>query len=107
MHTTVVDPVSAMAALGMAANIGQMVEYALIIVSKSREIHNSLDSVLSENRQTTVVTGNLYTARCTLLATSIIIRLWTRLQAQKTNVSKRWLARAWRSQNLLWTNWIS
>ena len=60
------DPASVMAALGLAANIGQIVEYALIIVSKSREIHNSLDGVLSENRHTAVVTGNLYTASCTL-----------------------------------------
>ena len=42
------DPASAMPALGLAANICQMVEYALIIVSKSREIHSSLDGVLSE-----------------------------------------------------------
>ena len=60
------DPASAMAALGLAANICQMVEYALIIVSNSREIDSSLDGVLSENRHTTVVTGNLYTASCTL-----------------------------------------
>lgn len=32
------DPVSAMAALGLAANIGQMVEHSLRIVSKSNEI---------------------------------------------------------------------
>lgn len=91
------DPASAMAALGLAANVGQMVEYALIIVSKSRKIHNSLDGVLSENRHSAVVTGNLYTASCTLSSYPIIVRLWIRLRAQKTNVSKKWLARARRS----------
>ena len=59
------DPASAMAALCLAANICQIVEYALIIVSKSCEIHSSLDGVLSENRHTAVVTGNLYTSSCT------------------------------------------
>lgn len=60
------DPVSAMAALGLAANISQMIEYAISIVSKSRELRKSLDGALSENRHTAVVTKSLYNASSTL-----------------------------------------
>lgn len=60
------DPVSAMAALGLAANIGQMIEYSLRIVSKSKELRESLDGSLAENRHKTVVTESLLSATCTL-----------------------------------------
>ena len=60
------DPVSAMAALGLAANIGQMIEYSLRIVSKSKALRKSLDGSLPENRHKTVVTESLLSATCTL-----------------------------------------
>ena len=60
------DPISAMAALGLAANIGQLVEYAISIVSKTRDIRKSLDGILPENRHTAVVTESFYAASCTL-----------------------------------------
>lgn len=60
------DPVSAMAALGLAANIGQMIGYSLRIVSKSKELRKSLDGSLPENRHKTIVTESLLSASCTL-----------------------------------------
>lgn len=60
------DPVSAMAALGLAANIGQMVEYSLRIVSKSKELRESLDGILPENRHKAVVTESFHSASCML-----------------------------------------
>lgn len=39
------DPFSAVAALGLAANVAQMVDYSLRIVSKSKEFRKSLDGV--------------------------------------------------------------
>lgn len=60
------DPVSAIAALGLAANVGQLVDYALRIVSKSRELRKSLDGTLPENHHTAVITESLYSASCTL-----------------------------------------
>lgn len=60
------DPVSAMAALGLAANIGQMIGYSLRIVSKSKELRKSLDGSLPENRHKTVVTESLLSASCTI-----------------------------------------
>ena len=60
------DPASAMAALGLAANIGQMIEYSLRIVSKSKELRDSLDGSLPENRHKTVVTESILGASCTL-----------------------------------------
>ena len=60
------DPVSAMAALGLAANIGQMIEHSLRIVSKSKELRESLDGSLPESRHKTIVTESLLSASCTL-----------------------------------------
>lgn len=60
------DPASAMAALGLAANIGQMIEYSIRIVTKSKELRKSLDGSLPENRHKQVVTESLLSASCTL-----------------------------------------
>ena len=60
------DPVSAMAALSLAANIGQMIEYSLAIVSKSKEFRKSLDGSLPENRHKTIVTESLLSVSGTL-----------------------------------------
>lgn len=51
-----------MAALSLAANIGQMVEYSIRIDSKSKELRDSLDGSIPENRHKTVVTESFLNA---------------------------------------------
>ena len=60
------DPLTAVAALGLAANIAQMVDYSLRIVSKSNELRKSLDGAIPEHQHTTVVTNSLRDASNTL-----------------------------------------
>lgn len=60
------DPFSAVAALGLAANVAQMVDYSLRIVSKCKEFRKSLDGAIPGHRHTAVVTASLRGASATL-----------------------------------------
>ena len=60
------DPLSAIAALGVAANVFQLVEYSLQIVSKASQLRQSLDGSLPENQHRKVVTEKFYIPSATL-----------------------------------------
>lgn len=60
------DPSSAVAALGLAADVAQMIDYSLRIVSKSNEFCNSLDGAIPEHHHTAFVTASLRGASATL-----------------------------------------
>ncbi len=63
---TMADPFSAVAALGLAAYVAQMVDYSLHIVSKSKGFRKSLDGAIPEHHHTAVVTASLRGASATL-----------------------------------------
>jgi len=49
----------ALAALGLAANIGQFIGYSLTLVSKAKEIHQSHEGATKENVDREVITKHL------------------------------------------------
>lgn len=60
------DPFSAVAASGLAADVAQMVDYSLRILSKIKEFRKSLDGAIPEHHHTAVVTASLRGASATL-----------------------------------------
>ena len=56
----------AIAALGLAANILQLVDYSLQIVSTAKQLSKSVDGAIPEHHHTSVVTTNFRDASATL-----------------------------------------
>lgn len=53
------DPLTALAAISLAGNVAQFVDYALKVVSKRKEAYRSVDGVTDENSDIERVTGEL------------------------------------------------
>ena len=56
------DPITALAAIGLAGNVAQFVEQSLRIVSKGRETYNSVNGVTEEHVNIEEVTSALQTS---------------------------------------------